>query len=959
MGLFEDELKRAQQQRAMYDAEDVQRAQQAGGADLGTTLAGIASRTSANDNKGFLSGIVSGIGEKINDIGSTLSNMGKTVIGGITEQSRKNKTTNIMNQDSDRRNEIAKKYGYNSYSDALNDENASQDFWNEIKNSTENTQSQLSQKTEEDKNSIGNVRDVDLNQAKGQALSTIGTVLDFAPGGGIVGNVLSGAVEGVGDAYKSAAGGGQIDLNEALARSAAGSLSALAGGAVANKLGAGKTILGQAGKSALSGATSGAISGGIMAGANDQDILSGALEGAKMGAAGGAVMGGASAVSRKALGAVANKIQGNTPEETTQRTKAQQDPIDAEATGWGNKDMTNAAKKRNKLQKFGDTLKETGQATTDSEVYSKLKGNTADEMARKNSVQRLRDIGFEPSDYKQAADLSEVANKWYSDQVAKSDVALDMPDTLTLAKEVADARNLSPEATEKFMKKVNDQLNGARIVDNDMSMAKFKAADLEKIASDLGDDAHKLVTTSHGGSKAANGTLSADDAKYADALNDVKKALRSKVDDMVDFDADSLKNTLKAAGASDAQINYLADGGSMAALKRNTSLLEDARTMQNQIKSDALKRGANATNSTNIVTQLANASGAGGLLNTAVSPFRSIVGNTEKAVGSVIGSLGDRIAGQQTASNGLGSRLAAINRISDSALNGTPINNYLSSANNLTNIGNRLEARNIAQNSQNDAQNAEFSNQASEAINNAINQYGTGVLNYADVGGNLNNRQTTTLASLLSSYPTTDTTTALLGYDNTATQQTVSPVAQQLSDQLQTISNGMSAALAAGDITSYAKLAELYETAYGLYSSQVDSSGANTSSTSSLNATQQNNLAKLQSAESAIDELEALYDQAGGGQGRIGGTIAEIGGNLGLNSNVSSYNTMARGLINQIAAAVGKTDSLNTEGEVQRALDLVPKITDTAEEAKIKLASLRSMLASNKQTYNEMYGVSQ
>ena len=193
---------------------------------------------------------------------------------------------------------------------------------------------------------------------------------------------------------------------------------------------------------------------------------------------------------------------------------------------------------------------------------------------------------------------------------------------------------------------------------------------------------------------------------------------------------------------------------------------------------------------------------------------------------------------------------------------------------------------------------------------------------------------------------------AQLAYNNA---QAAMPTADAGSGRLDQITKAMDLALAAGDLDSYSKLASLYQTAYKIYAPVTEAA----SPASSLNATQQNNLAKLESAGTAIDQLEQLYNQAGGGQGRIGGKLAELGANLGLNSAASSYESAARGLINQIAAAVGKTDSLNTEGEVQRALDLVPKITDTPEEAQVKLQSLRNMLNANKQTYQSIYGVAQ
>ena len=128
------------------------------------------------------------------------------------------------------------------------------------------------------------------------------------------------------------------------------------------------------------------------------------------------------------------------------------------------------------------------------------------------------------------------------------------------------------------------------------------------------------------------------------------------------------------------------------------------------------------------------------------------------------------------------------------------------------------------------------------------------------------------------------------------------------------------------------------------------------STESKMTTAEKNQIAKLQSAGTALDQLEELYTKAGGGQGIIGGNIANFLGGLGLNSDVNTYNQLAQGLINQIGAAIGKTDSLNTEGEVQRALSLVPKITDDNQTAMNKLATLRQLLQTNTGTYNELYG---
>ncbi len=179
--------------------------------------------------------------------------------------------------------------------------------------------------------------------------------------------------------------------------------------------------------------------------------------------------------------------------------------------------------------------------------------------------------------------------------------------------------------------------------------------------------------------------------------------------------------------------------------------------------------------------------------------------------------------------------------------------------------------------------------------------------------------------------------------------------ANQAQSELQNISSAMNNALAAGDIAAYNELAKLYGTAYDIYQAQAKIAG-NNAAESNLTTAEKNQIAKLQSAGTALDELEQLYSKAGGGQGVIGGNIANFLGGLGLNSDVNTYNQLAQGLINQIGAAIGKTDSLNTEGEVQRALSLVPKITDDNQTAMNKLASLRQLLQTNTETYNQLYG---
>ena len=194
-------------------------------------------------------------------------------------------------------------------------------------------------------------------------------------------------------------------------------------------------------------------------------------------------------------------------------------------------------------------------------------------------------------------------------------------------------------------------------------------------------------------------------------------------------------------------------------------------------------------------------------------------------------------------------------------------------------------------------------------------------------------------------------TTPLQSTAITGTLAGAQPQNNGLTAQLANIQNGMNLAMAAGDLKAYSQLADLYQEAYNIYKLQNSNTGAK-----ELSTAEKNQIAKLQSAGTALDELEQLYSKAGGGQGIIGGNIANFLGGLGLNSDVNTYNQLAQGLINQIGAAIGKTDSLNTEGEVQRALSLVPKITDDNQTAMNKIATLRQLLQTNTSTYNQLYG---
>lgn len=275
-----------------------------------------------------LSGLVSGIGERIGDIGSTLNNIGKTVVGGINQIGKNKAIENTTKQDSERRNAIAKKYGFNSYSEAANSDKVGEDFWNEIKSSNKQTKKEQKKVTDNyhETGKYGDVTNVNTNTAKGQALNTIDSVLGVIPGvGGVVANVGGGAISGIGDEYKRAGReGGSFNLENALKNAAVGGASGLAGSAgaaglskyankVANKVGGntvGKALGSNLASGISGGASAGAIGGALgtaLNGGTLEDSLAAALEGAKAGGIGGGAMAGAMGLGGTALDKIRNR----------------------------------------------------------------------------------------------------------------------------------------------------------------------------------------------------------------------------------------------------------------------------------------------------------------------------------------------------------------------------------------------------------------------------------------------------------------------------------------------------------------------------------------------------------------------------------------------------------------------------------------------------------------------------
>lgn len=95
-----------------------------------------------------------------------------------------------------------------------------------------------------------------------------------------------------------------------------------------------------------------------------------------------------------------------------------------------------------------------------------------------------------------------------------------------------------------------------------------------------------------------------------------------------------------------------------------------------------------------------------------------------------------------------------------------------------------------------------------------------------------------------------------------------------------------------------------------------------------------------------INTLLQSYERGGGGQGIVGGTLTNLlntatGG--AYNSSAQTYATQARGAAAQIIKALGESGTLS-DRDIQAAMDMLPKNTDTEQVAKEKISNLMTLL---------------
>ena len=575
-------------------------------------------------------------------------------------------------------------------------------------------------------------------------------------------------------------------------------------------------------------------------------------------------------------------------------------------------------KKHNKLQAMGSQLDKISDSQKYAAVYDSLGQDTAERVAKTGAIQKLADLGVNPEDYVEYAKTSSYVNQVMTDLANKSNVKVNIPN---LATELS-SDNIPGLINDATIKKYNSYVN--KIVADGNTPDQYSAGYLLQKSRELGNYAAKLPGRS------------GDAAELRTGLNYARDVLRDYATDALDRAGITGPNTnaliaqgLRDQGANDAVVNYYTenvDGKAPNARQyiNRSSTFEQAREMGHQIQAEKYTRSA-SKKPTKVSARLWQASGLDqpveALLKSTVAPIAS---KLTKGVGKAmtgVGNLVSRVQGTDTVD---GTDFTKSNPQ-------TAVYDLLNRNNTLNIIG-----RNIG----------EEMGQEAQPVQNYIEQAS------AESGYMPPLAATTSTAGSLEDLANTGIATDggfMLYYPPNPTSQYAGLFSKTGDKQVDLIGRAMELAMDADDAESFAALLAMYNTAVSKIQDQ--------SSDSNLSAAQQTQLAKFESADDAINELEALYNQAGGGKGPIAGNLQSVAGDWGWDSGARTYNQMAEGLVNQIAQAIGKTDSLNTEGEVQRALQLVPSLTDDAQTAQNKLRTLREMLAQTKANYYGAYGV--
>lgn len=605
--------------------------------------------------------------------------------------------------------------------------------------------------------------------------------------GGTVANTAAGAVGGLADELQQQ--GKDANLESAANRAISGAAAGLVTGGLNKKIGNAtgnisskllnnKLATSAVGRGALSGAVGGATGAGTSAALSGGDIGQAALQGGLSGAAAGGIQGGLvsganalkkTIVDKNRVQQPVNVVDDGMPDYTT--------PKD-----WNNQELV--LEKKGVIGALGDKLKNVSKGIKDQDVYNSLYSKTAEKVNRNNSIERLRELGFEPKDYGNAAKVSTAVNKFFNDVVANSGATITDTDLAT--------RLYNPEVTfqtDNLQKAYNTKIN------NLMSKLEKGAMPGNYSAKDLLDASREFsgyAATEYRKGIDVNGSdIGNGRSDVGDAYMRVSRDLRSLADQAMDglgdnYTRSQLTKMLENMNAPKKTIEYFGNFTDLADGIRKTATLEDARQINSEISKTKIRRNASAGNTRNVVNRVLDKTGAGQLLDTVAEPIGRVTGTVAEKVGTGLQKLDSAIQNVEPVSQNIQA----------------PLGNLIGRTAGQQGASNNVQSARKAQ----DYQTLE-------------NMFG------GLAGGSQGLTGAQSATNMMGAYPTAQTS--------------------QIEAQLADITNGMRLAMAAGDYTAYNQLADLYKTAYNTYQMQAKLADTGTSNAKLSKTQQQANAAAL------------------------------------------------------------------------------------------------------------------
>lgn len=865
------------------------------------------------------------LGSFFNWIGDTAGAIGNTVkdtvgaVGSFFATDAANKTReNIVKANQEKLDNIAKKYGFNSYNEI------SDDAWennNEMKEelkkaSSENTKS-LKDLGDAYKNNwaVKNTANVKQGDYGANAIKTWNTLADVLTApvsmpASIALNAGQGYLSALGDELQGKdvvadpLGNGQavnssINLGnvakQGTANALAGAAGAAAGGVtgkIGGKLAGSNNLLGKTagtilnsniGRGAISGAAGGATGAGAATAFEGGDlgqVLANAATGAQQGAGQGAVMSGAMSLGNRAINGIKNKVNGieksnvvEAPETRRTQTEATDKEMEQIFGTEGNKKI----EKKNLLQKVGSDLENVSKSTKYGQLLGSLDKNTAKRAIETGAIDTLTDMGIKPRDYGAYAETSSYVNGVVDKLAKKSGVKVVDPELPTVLKNLPETSDIA--MSETALKKYNQKIKS--IMPDGNTPDEYSAATLLDLSRKFGNSA-------------ANITGNADDVKtLRTAFNEVKWKLRDAATEALkkayitgDDTTAQIAKGLKDLGANQKVIDYYsapgADGEAptISDYIARSALFEQGREMSDQYNSMKFSKSANRNG---IVNRILDNTGAGEVIDVAAQDLAApIASGVTKLGGKIVGGLGKAVNKAENVTN-------RINQAIPTQTSQTNLPYAL-----IGRLSGTEEGREAAQNPQTYANPTNLEQQLG---NSAIMTGDTSYVGTANTGvGNYGGGMST------SSYGG--------GYSGTG------------NNMLDRLVGGMENALNAGDVAAFSQLADIYNTLSKVYGA---TSGSSTGS-QKLSATQQ----RANAAMNSLQRLSSMTPDLGYNLSGIPvvGDIATLGGN--------AYEGEAKSLAQQIGYMVSGSNIKAEEAEaIGKAY--VPQPFDSEYTRQLKL----------------------